>query len=124
MAKGFLTGVAVTVAALIVGAYLFVILGLMPANADGRPPALERWAARHSLRATINRQAPKGDNPQAVNDENLLAGVEIYAHDCAVCHGAADGKPSAIATGLYQHAPQLAKHDVTDDPAGRTYWKV
>ena len=41
-----------------------------------------------------------------------------------MCHGAAGGSPSNIARGLYQHAPQLAKDGVEDDPEGVTYWKV
>ncbi|MDE2039823.1 MAG: cytochrome c [Elusimicrobia bacterium] len=124
MPKGFFAGVLAAVAALLLGAYCFVAMGLMPANADGRPPALEKWAARKSLRATIAREAPQGEGPLKPTEENLLAGVKIYAANCAVCHGGSDGRASNIATGLYQHAPQLARHGVEDDPAGNTYWKV
>ncbi|MDE2489970.1 MAG: cytochrome c [Elusimicrobia bacterium] len=124
MLKGFIAGVAACAVAGLVGAYLFVVLGMMPANADGRPPALEKWAARKSLHATIERQAPKGPNPVAADDKNMIAGIGIYRENCAVCHGGADGAPSNIAVGLYQHAPQLAKHGVEDDDAGETYWKV
>jgi len=42
-----------------------------------------------------------------MTDANLIAGIKLYAADCALCHGAADGKASAIAEGLYQRAPQL-----------------
>ena len=124
MAKGFLYGVLFSVLALLVGAFLFVTRGWMPANADAAPPALEKWMARSSLRATIQRDAPQTPNPAAFNDENLLAGIKLYAANCAACHGAADGAPSNIAQGLYQHAPQLAKHGVTDDPEGKIYWFV
>ncbi len=124
MTKGFVAGVVATLVAGLIGAYLFVSLGLMPANADGIPPGLEKWAARKSLHATIDRQAPKGANPVAVSDKALIAGVKIYHENCAVCHGGPDGKPSNIAVGLYQHAPQLARHGVEDDGAGETYWKV
>jgi thiosulfate dehydrogenase len=124
MLKGFVAGVAACVVAGLIGAYLFVVLGMMPANADGSPPALERWAAHTSLRATIHRQAPKGPNPVKLDDKNVIAGIKVYRENCAVCHGSSDGAPSNIAVGLYQHAPQLAKHGVEDDPAGYTYWKV
>ena len=124
MIKGIAVGIAATLAAGLLGAYLFVSFGLMPANADAPPPALEKWAARKSLHATIDRQAPKIPNPVAVSDENLIAGVRLYAVNCAVCHGAADGAASNIAKGLYQHAPQLGKHGVTDDEEGETYWKI
>lgn len=124
MTKGIVVGVAATLAAGLLGAYLFVSLGLMPANADGKPPALEKWAARTSLRASIAREMPKGDNPVALSDADLIAGVKLYADNCAVCHGAADGQASNVAKGLYQHAPQLAKHGVEDDPDGENYWKI
>jgi mono/diheme cytochrome c family protein len=124
MIKGIAVGVAATVVAGLLGAYLFVAMGCMPANADAKPPALEKWAARKSLHATIAREAPKTPNPVALNDENLAAGVKLYAANCAVCHGASDAAASNIAKGLYQHAPQLAKHGVTDDEEGETYWKI
>jgi len=124
MTRGIIVGVTATILTGILGAYLFVSFGCMPANADAKPPALEKWAAHKSLKATIAREAPKGDNPAALNDENLVAGVKLYAANCAVCHGAADAQASNIAKGLYQHAPQLAKHGVEDDPEGENYWKI
>jgi mono/diheme cytochrome c family protein len=96
----------------------------MPANADGKPPAIEKWAARTSLRATIKREAPQIPNPQTLNDSNLLTGIRLYAVNCAVCHGSSNGKASPIAMGLYQHAPQLALDGVEDDPEGKIYWFI
>ncbi len=124
MAKGFLYGVLTIILAGLVGGFLFVTRGWMPANADAAPPMLEKWMARSSLRATLQREALQMPNPAAFNDENLIAGIKLYAVNCAVCHGASDGKASNIAQGLYQHAPQLAKHGVTDDPEGKIYWFV
>jgi mono/diheme cytochrome c family protein len=124
MTKGVIVGVIATILTGILGAYLFVSFGCMPANADAKPPALEKWAAHKSLKATIAREAPSGENPAALSDENLIAGVKLYAANCAVCHGAADAQASNIAKGLYQHAPQLAKHGVEDDPDGENYWKI
>lgn len=124
MLKGFIAGVAAVVVAGLLGAYLLIATGRIPANADAKPPALEKWAARTSLRATIAREAPKGAPPVAADDANLAAGVKVYAANCAVCHGAADGTASNIAQGLYQRAPQLAKRPVDDDEEGEIYWKV
>jgi thiosulfate dehydrogenase len=124
MAKGFLLGILISIFTVLAGGYLFVIKGWMPANADGVPPSLEKWMARASLRATLEREAPQTPNPVVLTDENLISGIKLYAVNCAVCHGAADGKASNIAMGLYQHAPQLAMHGVTDDPDGKIYWKV
>ncbi|HEY3674612.1 MAG TPA: c-type cytochrome [Candidatus Tumulicola sp.] len=111
------------VVALVVG-YLIVRAGALPANADAKPPAIERWIARTSLRATIDREAPRAANPVPATDANLLAGLNSYLANCAVCHGAADAKATNIAAGLYLRAPQLAGHGVEDDPDGVTFWKI
>jgi thiosulfate dehydrogenase len=104
--------------------YLGITAGLMPANADAKPSNLEHWAATTSLHATLAREAPTSPPPIALNDENLIAGIRLYAANCSVCHGAADAKRSHIASGLYQAPPQLAKDGVEDDPEGVTYWKI
>lgn len=124
MARGFLLGIIVTLVAIAVLAYASVALGLIPANADAKASRLERWAAKTSLHATLSRQAPRIANPVALSDPNLIAGIKIYETNCVICHGAADGKKSNVAAGLYQHPPQLAGDGVEDDPEGVTYWKV
>lgn len=122
--KNFIAGVVITLLALAAGAYVSVVNGWIPANADGQPSFLEKWAAHSSLRATIKREMPTAPVPIPLNNENLIKGVHLYATNCAVCHGASDGTPSNIALGLFQHAPQLARHGVTDDPEGKIYWFV
>ena len=124
MIRGLALGAAGTLALLLLLGYAAVKMGLMPANADAKPPAIERWAARTSLHAALARGAPRTPNPVPLTDENLIAGIKTYAANCAVCHGAADGKASNIARGLYQHPPQLADDGVEDDPDGVTYWKI
>src|SRR3569832_1469225 len=124
MIKGLFVGIAAVLLLGMLGAYAFLATGQFPANADAKPPALEKWAARMSLKATIEREMIKTPNPVALNDENLIAGIKLYAANCAVCHGSADGKASNVAKGLYQRAPQLAEHGVTDDEEGETYWKI
>ncbi len=109
---------------LIVLALIAVWTGAMPANADAAPGRLETWAAKRSLHATLNRDALGLKSPLSTNDSILTQGVRLYGTYCAVCHGTSDGKASAVARGLYQHAPQFAKDDVTDDPVGVTYWKI
>ncbi|MBV8531088.1 MAG: cytochrome c [Candidatus Eremiobacteraeota bacterium] len=124
MARGIVIGVVATFVGLALCAYIGLEAGVMPANADAKPSKLERWMARTSLRATLAREAPRVPNPVAATDANLIAGIRLYAANCAVCHGAADGTPSRVARGLYQKPPQLAKDGVEDDPEGVTYWKV
>jgi thiosulfate dehydrogenase len=126
MLKTMLSGVALTLAVALIGAYALVQSGLIPANADAKPGRLETWMAGTSLRATLRREAPKAQNPVALTDQSLLDGVHLFAQNCAVCHGAAKGaaSPSPIAKGLYQKPPQLATDGVEDDPEGDSFWKI
>ena len=124
MIKGMILGALSLIVGGVIVASLVIKLGYAPANADAKPSWLEKTIAKTALRAVINRQAPKTPNPETLNDKNLIEGIEIYAQNCAVCHGASDGQPSNIALGLYQRPPQLAKHGVDDDPDGNIYWKV
>lgn len=124
MTRGFIFGVVATLLLIAAGALVAVQAGLVPANADARPSKLETWAAKTSLRATVAREAPSEPNPVALNDDHLTAGIKLYGANCAACHGTASGDPSNIAVGLYQHAPQLGKDGVEDDPEGVTFWKV
>lgn len=116
-----LVGTAILVAGL---AFFAIWTGVMPANADAAPGRLETWAAKRSLHATLDRESRALQSPLPINDSTLTQGVRLYGSYCAVCHGASDGKASAVALGLYQHAPQFAKHNVTNDPIGMTFWKI
>jgi len=124
MWKSFIIGSLTTIVVLIIGSFLFILLGGFPANADSTPPAIENWIAKTTLSATLRRHASEEPNPLPVTDENLISGIKIYGDNCAICHGAMDAKPSNIATGLYQKAPQFAKDGVEDDPEGHSYWII
>ena len=124
--KGIITGVALTLFVILIGGYAVVKSGLIPANADAKPGGLELWMARTSLRATLTHNAPKIQNPVALTDQNLINGVHLFAQNCAVCHGCAQGMASLspIAKGLYPKPPQFATDGVEDDPEGDSYWKI
>jgi thiosulfate dehydrogenase len=125
MLKGFIAGILAVLGIGALIAYVGVTQGLLiPANADSPPGKLERWAASQSLNATIRREMPKQPNPVPATVANYLAGIKLYGENCIACHGAENGMASTIAVGLYQHAPQLAKDGVEDDPEGKIYWKV
>ena len=123
--KNFILGIVCTLALIALVGIVGVTQGiLIPANADAKPGKLETWAAKTSLHATLAREASTAPSPVALNDQNLEAGIKLYGENCAACHGVADAKPSTIAFGLYQKAPQLATDGVEDDPEGVTYWKI
>ncbi len=126
MLKGLVAGIAAAIIIALVGGYIVVQSGLIPANADARPGWLETWAANASLDATLAREAPKGPNLVALTDQNLIAGIDLYRQHCAICHGTAKGDASAspVAKGEYPQPPQLATDGVEDDPEGVTFWKI
>jgi mono/diheme cytochrome c family protein len=126
MLKGFVFGILATVIVGAAGAYLAITSGVIPANADGPPLPLETWAASTSLDATLKREAPKGPNPVALTDANLIAGIKLYSDNCAFCHGTSKGEASAtsVAKGEYPPPPQLAADGVEDDPEGYSFWKM
>ena len=126
MLKGVVSGILLTLAVALIGGYFLVRSGFVPANADAQPGRLETWLARTSLDATLAREAPTGQNPVELSEQNLTHGVHLFAQNCAVCHGSAKGaaSPSPIAKGLYQKPPQFATDGVEDDPEGVSFWKI
>jgi mono/diheme cytochrome c family protein len=81
------------------------------------------------LNVRIDRELVKFP-PIHADDDNLIAGAQVYHDQCAVCHGF-HGKPSRFGAHMFPDAPPLwEKHQndavvgVSDDPPGETYWKV
>ena len=124
--RGFLLGFVATVVVVLGAVYLTLTNGLIPAGSDTRPSRVETWAARTSLRASLERDAPRGPNPVELTDANLVAGIQLYETHCVICHGTAkgDAATSAIAKGLNPRPPQLASDGVEDDPEGFSFWKI
>jgi thiosulfate dehydrogenase len=124
--RGFLLGFVATIVVVLGAVYLILTNGLIPAGSDTRPSRVETWAARTSLRASLERDAPRGPNPVELTDANLVAGIQLYETHCVICHGTAkgDAATSAIAKGLNPRPPQLASDGVEDDPEGFSFWKV
>lgn len=124
MLKGVIAGIVFTVVASAIAGYAIIRAGILPANADERPPKFEVWAAKTSLHATLRRSAPRVTAPIADTNDTLIAGIKLYAQNCAVCHGDSSGNATNVAKGLYQKPPQLANDGVEDDPDGVTFWKL
>ena len=75
MLRGLIAGILLTLFVAALTGYAMLRTGAIPANADARPPSLERWAARMSLKATIARGAPRVDDPLSPTGKNLIAGI-------------------------------------------------
>jgi mono/diheme cytochrome c family protein len=122
--RGFLNGVVFTLAFLLAAGFAAVQLGLVPAHADSKPNALEKWIARRSLHAALDRETKDLQSTVPLDDATLTGGARLYVANCAVCHGASDGKPSKLAQGFYIEAPMLATDGVEDDPVAVSFWKI
>ena len=103
--------------------------GDVPVAVADPPFPQERLLTGMALNARIDRELVKAPPVQA-DENNLVAGAEVYRDQCAVCHGY-HGKPSRFAAHMFPVAPPLwEKHSsitvvgVSDDPPGETYWKV
>src|SRR5438045_105829 len=119
----FIAGILLGLLLIVVCGYMYFSLGFAPAATAAAPMPFEKRLAKMALNARIKKEMPTGAAIPA-SEENLLAGVETYKSDCAVCHGLPGQKQSAIAYGMFPKPPQLFEHGVTDDPVGETYWKV
>ncbi|MFY9559761.1 MAG: cytochrome c [Terriglobales bacterium] len=116
----FLLGVVVAVLFLLVGGTGLALLGFFPTNANSTPPHIEQQIATAALDASIDRRAPRVNNPVPPTDENLIDGIKIYTMNCALCHGGLDRQPSALGGSFYPPAPSLILHPL-DDPEWRVF---
>jgi thiosulfate dehydrogenase len=121
--RNFILGVVVTIVVIVVGLASYLMLGLMPTNADATPPRLETRIAMSALDASMDRHAPHLTNPVPPTDDNLIAGIKIYTMNCAGCHGGLDNQPSPLQNRFYPPAPQLVLHPM-DDPEWHIYYAI
>jgi thiosulfate dehydrogenase len=110
-------------AAIVYGYFRF---GYAPIAASAAPMPFEKNMASMTLRAHIQKEAPKKDAPIPADDANLTAGASLYKENCSFCHGLPNQKATLAAKGMFPIPPQLWEKEemVTDDPVGVTYWKV
>ncbi len=121
----FLIGLIVGIFLVACGTYYYFTSGMAPVAATAQPMPFERLLAKDALHAKIRSEA-LATSPIQATPANLLAGAQVYSHDCAFCHGLSSAQVSPEGRGMFPHAPQLFTPDgmVTDDPPGITYWKV
>lgn len=123
--KAFIVGIGSLIVIIALAAFVVVWFGLIPAGADAPLFPGEKWAAKHSLNATIDRERPQPPYPYGpVTEGVIVAGAKGYMANCAVCHGSAGSDASIISKGFYIRAPQFTRHGVDDNPEGETYWKI
>jgi thiosulfate dehydrogenase len=122
--KSFLFGLVLGVLIVPLAVFGYFVAGYAPVATASQAMPFERRLASSALHARVSREMPK-TVPIASDESSYSAGAEIYRQDCAVCHGLPGEEPTAIARGMFPHAPQLFRgKGVTDDEPGETFWKV
>jgi mono/diheme cytochrome c family protein len=121
--RNFIYGVVVTILVQVIGGAGLALLGLIPTNANTTPPKMEQHIAMTALDASMERHAPRVNNPLAPTDENLIEGMKIYTMNCAQCHGGLDRKPVELGRSFYPPAPNLIL-DPPDDPEWHVFYAI
>ena len=119
----FILGVIVTLLILILGGLGIAMLGLFPTPANVEPGHLERHLAMSAVDASMERHAPRVNNPLTSTDQNLEDGMQLYTMNCALCHGGLDRKPSTLATSFYPPPPNFIA-DPPDDPEWHIFYTI
>jgi thiosulfate dehydrogenase len=119
--KGFIWGVVLTILAG-AGAVLFVALtGRISMRADVPPTSLETQIAGRAFDASVERNAPKRNNPLKADEATLVAGATLYRAHCAACHGDPVHPESPLAKTLNPPAPQFMT-DSADMPEYQNFY--
>lgn len=121
--RNLVIGVIVTIVVAVVVVLAILNFGYAPTVADATPPHFERHLMMGALDASVDRHAPRVNDPVAPTDENLIEGMKIYTMNCSLCHGTLDNKPSPLEKSFYPPVPQLIL-DPPDDPEWHTYYVV
>jgi thiosulfate dehydrogenase len=113
--RPFILGVVITLLVLILIALGIALLGFAPTSANAVAPGWESRIANAALDASMERHAPRANNPLPPTDDNLIDGIKLYTMNCALCHGGLNNQESAVGKSFYPSAPQLIREPL-DDP--------
>jgi mono/diheme cytochrome c family protein len=114
--------IAALLAALAIGAALFVGSGIYNIGADDHHTKIVLAIIEQLRERSIAVRARAIDPPNLEDPTRIGAGAERYAALCVGCHLAPGVTKSDIRTGLYPHPPNLAQEATRD--AQRTFWTV
>ena len=113
--RNFVLGIVVTILILLIGGVGLALLGFLPTRANSTPPQMEVHFAMSALDNSVERHAPRVNNPVPPTDANLIDGLKIYTMNCATCHGGIDRQPSTLQKSFYPPAPPLILHPPDDE---------
>lgn len=121
--KGFLAGVILTILALLVGGYVVAKKGYVNFEADQQPSTMERHFVMGAVDASTERRAPERKNPLAANEENIVAGAQLYLNNCAGCHGEPSNAETQFGRSFYPPVPPFFK-DAPDMPENENFYII
>lgn len=121
--RNFILGIIFTFFLTILAGLAITMLGLFPTSADATPPKIETRIVSGALDASMDRYAPRVDNPIPLTDANLIEGMKIYTMNCALCHGGLDHKPSVLEHSFYPPPPQIILEPL-DDPEWHLFFAI
>jgi mono/diheme cytochrome c family protein len=121
--RNFVLGVVLTILVLLLGGLGLALLGFLPTRANIAPSKTESHIAMSALDNSVDRHAPRVNNPVPPTDENLIEGLKLYTMNCAICHGGIDRQPSTLQKSFYPPAPSLILHP-PDDPEWHLFYLV
>jgi thiosulfate dehydrogenase len=119
----FLIGFLTAAVLILLAAFCYVRFGFVDPRADAEIGALEAGVAMPALDASVDRRAPKTQNPIQPTDDNLMAGMKIYQSACAGCHGDIVHSHSGFGDSFYPRAPQFVE-DAPDMPENQNFYIV
>ena len=122
--RGFVTGVVLTLLALLVGGYFYATTGRFDTRAVGNAPStFEVHTAMKSLDEWVDAHAPKQANPFQPTMNNIMDGSMTYDKNCAGCHGSLKQPISPMRANYYPPVPQLMS-GTPDDPDGNLFYII
>jgi mono/diheme cytochrome c family protein len=121
--RNFILGIVITLLVLLIGGLGLALLGFLPTRANVAPPEMERHIAMSALDNSVERHAPRLNNPVPPTDENLIEGMKIFVMNCALCHGGIDRQPSALEKSFYPPPPNFILHP-PDDPEWHLFYVI
>src|SRR5208282_6007014 len=121
--RNFILGMVIAIVVLLIGGLGLALLGFLPTRANRTPTKMERHIAMSALDNSVERHAPRVNNPVPPTDENLIEGLKIYIMNCALCHGGIDRQASALERSFYPPAPNLIL-DPPDDPEWHVFYVI
>jgi mono/diheme cytochrome c family protein len=113
--RNFVLGIVITIVVVLIGGVGLALLGFLPTRANIPPPRMEVQLAMSAMDSSVERHAPRINNPVPPTDDNLIEGLKIYTMNCALCHGGIDRQPSILSKSFYPPPPSLILHPPDDE---------